>query len=116
MKQIHQTFNDGYLKYGHKTTSRTDRGKRIGDVFNEEGSLAFALLNARDSDYQFAGAMGSSLDLKVKTLYPPSFRNINKNKLICMIGTVEFDVIKVDHDKDKRYLYFYLQEVGEIGE
>lgn len=115
MKPIHQTFNDGFLKYGRKATSRNDRGKRVGDVFQQEGVLAFHLLNARDSDYQFAGVMGSSLDLKIKTLYPPSFRKVNKNDLICVIDKVEYDVIKVDADNDKRYLFFYLQEVGVIS-
>lgn len=114
MKQLHQTFNDGYLQYGYKVTNRSDRGKRIGDIFKEEGKLAFQLLNARDQDYNFAGMMGGSLDLKIKTRFPPSFRTINKNKLICVINKVEYDVIKVDSDKDNRYLYFYLQEVGEI--
>lgn len=116
MQPLHQTFNDGYLKYGHKVTSRSERGKRIGDTFQEEGTLAFHLLNARDQDYNFAAMMGNSLDLKIKTRFPPSFRNINKNKLICVIDNVEYDVIKVDNDNDNRYLYFYLQRVGEISE
>nr|BDD47236.1 head-tail adaptor protein [Bacillaceae bacterium] len=116
MKPIHQTFNDGYLKYGHKVTNRSERGKRIGDIFQEEGTLAFHLLNARDQDYSFAGMMGASLDLKIKIRYPPSFRKINRSKLICVIDNIEYDVIKVDNDNDYRYLYFYLQRVGEIDE
>jgi hypothetical protein len=73
-------------------------------------------MSCRDSDYQMAGLMGASLDLKVKTLYPPSFRNINKSKLKVIVSGVEYDVIKVDSDSAKNYLFFYLQEVGGRGE
>jgi SPP1 family predicted phage head-tail adaptor len=116
VKPYRETFNDGFLSYGHKQTQRSTTGKRIGEVFTEEGKLAFKEMSCRDSDYQMAGIMGVSLDLKVKTLYPPSFRNINKSKLKVVIDNVEYDVIKVDPDAEKRYLYFYLQKVGVIGE
>jgi SPP1 family predicted phage head-tail adaptor len=116
IEQYRETFNDGFLKYGHKQTQRSDTGKRIGETFTEEGKLAFKELSCRDSDYQMAGIMGASLDLKVKTLYPPSFRRINKSKIKVIVSGVEYDVIKVDSDSNKIYLYFYLQEVGVIGE
>jgi SPP1 family predicted phage head-tail adaptor len=109
VKLYRETFNDGYLIYGHKQTQRTATGKRIGEVFTEEGKLAFKEMSCRDQDYQMANIMGASLDRKVKTLYPPSFRSINKNKLKVVISNIEYDVITVD--SDGRYLYFYLQEV-----
>jgi len=109
-----ETFNDGFLSYGHKQTQRSETRKRIGEVFIEEGKLAYREMSCRDQDYQMAGIMGASLDRKVKTLYPPSFRNINKNKLKVVIGHVEYDVITVD--SDRHYLYFYLQEVGAVHE
>lgn len=113
MNQHHkEVFNDGYFTYGHKKTSRSDSGKRTGEVFLSEGKLAFKEMSAREGDYQLAGAMGAKLDLKVKTLYPPSFRSINKNKLKVVIRGTEYDVIKVDPDNVTRFLYFYLQEVG----
>lgn len=111
-KPVHETFNDGFLSYGHKQTQRSSTGKRIGDIFTSAGKLAFKEMSCRDSDYQLAGTMGASLDLKIKTKFPPSFRNIRKSELICVINNVEYDVLKVDSDRDKRYLYFYLQEVG----
>jgi hypothetical protein len=115
-KPLHQTFNDGFLQYGYSKTGRSDRGKRIGGQFQKEGVLAYHLMNARDEDYRLAGFLGVSLDLKVMTRFPPSFSNISKSKLVCMIGDKEYDVIKVDNDNDKRYLYFYLQEVGATSE
>jgi SPP1 family predicted phage head-tail adaptor len=114
VKPYRETFNDGYLVYGHKQTQRSNTGKRIGEVFTGEGKLAFKEMSLRDQDYQMAGIMGVSLDRKVKTLYPPSFRTINKNKLKVVISNIEYDVITVD--SDGMYLYFYLQEVGVIHE
>jgi SPP1 family predicted phage head-tail adaptor len=116
MKRYRETFNDGFLQYGRKVTKRSETGKRIGEVFQPEGKLAFKEMSCRDSDYQLAGLMGVSLDLKVKTPYPPFFRNINKSKLNVVIEGVEYDVIKADSDANKNYLYFYLQEVGVIDE
>jgi hypothetical protein len=116
MQTYKEVFNDGLLKYGHKVTQRSETGKRIGDVFNAEGQLYYRELSYRESDYKLANTMGTSLDLKVKTLYPPSFRRINKNKLIVSINGMEYEVIKVDHDQSKLYLYFYLAKVGGHGE
>ena len=105
-----ETFN------GHKITQRTATKKRIGEVFTQEGILYFREMSYRESDYQLANTLGSRLDLKVKTPYPPSFRKIDKNKLIVRIDNVEYDTIRVDHDKSKHYLFFYLQRVGGQGE
>jgi SPP1 family predicted phage head-tail adaptor len=116
VKPYRETFNDGFLSYGHKQTQRSATGKRIGEVFTEEGKLAFKEMSCRDQDYHMANIMGASLDLKVKTLYPPSFRKINKSKLKVIINNIEYDVINVDSDEGKQYLYFYLQEVGAINE
>jgi len=60
--------------------------------------------------------MGASLDLKVKTRLPPSFKNVKKTSLKAKIENLVYDVITVDWDNDKRYLYFYLQEVGVADE
>lgn len=116
MQTFREVFNDGLLRYGHKATQRSETGKRIGDVFTPEGQLYYRELSYRESDYQLANAMGSSLDLKVKTPYPPSFRKVNKNKLIVSIDGVEYETIKVDHDQSKLYLYFYLAKVGGHNE
>lgn len=116
MQPKHQTFNDGFLQYGHNLTNRSSTGKRIGESFIPKGKLAYHIMSARDEDYKYAGMMGASLDLKIMTRLPPSFRNINKSKLKVRIGNVEYDVLKTDRDKNGRNLYFYLQEVGVISE
>lgn len=110
-KPLHESFNDGVLIFGYDRTIR-EQGKKVDMEFQVEGKLAFKLMNARDQDYEFAGMMNASLDLKVKTLFPPSFREVRKSNLKVVIEDIKYDVIKVNWDSDKRYLYFYLQEVG----
>jgi hypothetical protein len=116
LKPLHDVFNDGFLQYGYRTINRDSKGKRIGESFNPSGKLAFQLMDAREEDYEMAGAKNASLDVKVKTPFPPDFRRIKKTNLKCVIDSKEYDVIKVDWDRSKRYLFFYLQEVGELNE
>jgi hypothetical protein len=112
-KPLHEVFNDGFLTYGRDATKRIE-GKRVGGQFTPEGTLAYKELSAREEDYRMADFMNASLDLKVKTMYPPPFRNISKTELKCVINNAKYDVIDVDRDADKRYLYFYLQKVGVV--
>ncbi|AJH63589.1 phage head-tail adapter protein [Bacillus cereus] len=115
-KAYRETLNDGFLQYGYKKTKRSERGKRVGEEFHPEGKLAYKEMSFRDSDYQMVGVLTTGLDLKLKTLYPPSFKKINKNKLKVKIDEVEYDVIKVDPGSTKQYLYFYLQQVVKNSE
>ena len=80
LKSYRETLNDGFLQYGYKNRAFR-RGKRIGEKFREEGKLAYKVMSLRDSDYKMVGVLTTGLDLKVKTLYPPSFRKINKINL-----------------------------------
>lgn len=113
MKKHHkEVFNDGYLTYGTNETKRSANRSVIGTEFVAAGTLAFKEMSARESDYTLANAMDSKLDLKVKTLYPPSFQTIDKDKLVVRLRETEFDVIKVDPDNTNGFLYFYLQRVG----
>lgn len=114
MMAQYNTLNDGYIQFGTKETKRSEKGKRIGDTFLPQGRLAYQEMSARDEDYQLAQIMSKSLDIKIKTLYPPSLRNVNKSKLTMVLNSVEYDVIKCDSDGPKNYLFFYLQEVGPI--
>ncbi|MBC6973049.1 phage head closure protein [Bacillus sp. Xin] len=116
IKDYRETFNDGFFQYGYKKTERSENGKRIGEVFQPEGRLAYKEMSIRDSDYQIVGVLTTGLDYKVKTLYPPSFKKINKNKLKVLIDGIEYDVIKADSDSNKRYLFFYLQQVVKSRE
>ncbi|WP_277988130.1 hypothetical protein [Halobacillus kuroshimensis] len=41
---------------------------------------------------------------------------MKKSGLKIKVNTILYDVIQVDWDASKKYLYFYLQEVGDIDE
>ncbi|MHB0799852.1 phage head closure protein [Bacillus thuringiensis] len=114
LKAYRETLNDGFLQYGYKKTERSEEGKRIGEKFHEEGKLAYKVMSLRDSDYKVVGVLTTGLDVKVKTLYPPSFRKINKLKVL--MDGIEYDVIKADHDSNKQYLFFYLQQAVKSRE
>lgn len=115
-KPVHEVFNDGFLTYGRSKTTRDKSGKRIGETFTAEGKVSYKLINARTEDYEMAYSTGTTLDKKVKTRFPPSFKNVKKTSLKVRMDSMEYDVINVDCDSGKRYLYFYLQEVGEVDE
>ena len=112
MKPYRETFNDGYIQFGYSKTERSNTGKKIGETFVPSGKLAFKELSCRDRDYELAGALNSRLDRKIKTLCPPSFRKQSKANMKVILEEQEYDVIEVDSDPSRRYLFFYLQRVG----
>ena len=113
-KPVHDIPTDGFLTYGKDVPVRNPNGKQIGKTFVNAGKLAFSELSARDQDYQYAGAMGASLDLKVKTYCPPSLQKESLSPLKCVIDGIKYDVIKAD--RGNGYIYFYLQKVGGLNE
>lgn len=114
-ERIREVFNDGVLLYGKYKTLRSDSRKVIGKEFIKEGHLYYKEMSVRDSDYLKFGSMGSTLNMKVKTLMPPSLRRIDKASLIVRIDGDDFTII--DTDRDKNYLYFYLHKTdGDSNE
>lgn len=115
-KQIREVLNDGFANYGVQKTERSANRVRVNGKFENMGRLAFKTLSCREQDYQIAQTLSAVLDMKIKTFYPPDLKDFPKNKLKIRINNIEYDVIKVDHDTEKRYLFFYLQEVGNIDD
>ncbi|MFE3573710.1 phage head-tail adapter protein [Lysinibacillus sp. NPDC059133] len=111
-KKIRDVLNDGYIQYGTKETGRSAKRKRIGEKFVPMGRLAYQEMSCRDEDYEMAKVLSAVLSLKIRTLCPPQLRKFDKSKLKVIVEGIEYDVIKVDSDREKMYLYFYLQEVG----
>lgn len=111
-KRIRDSLNDGFIQYGRVETRRSERGKPIGEKFMPLGRLAYQELSCRDADYEMAQTMSRVLDIKIRTLQPPTLRKSDLSKLKVVLNGMEYDVIKADSDREKRYLYFYLQEVG----
>lgn len=115
MKRVKETLNDGYMKYGTVVTVR-EEGKKVGTSFKEEGVLAFKLVTMREQDYVLEDVNTVQVDLKIKTMYPPTFRRKTKNKYKVLIEEDMYDVVRVDPDYRNNYLYFYLREVGDSYE
>lgn len=111
-KKIRDVLNDGFIQYGTKETERSPKGKRIGEKFVPMGRLAYQEMSCREADYEMAKVLSAVLDMKIRTLFPPSLRKFSKNKLKIVLDETEYDVIKADTDREKMYLYLYLQEVG----
>lgn len=94
----YSALNDGFAQFGTKETKRSEKGKRIGDEFIPQGRLAYQEISRRDENYQLAQIMSKTLDFKIKTLYPPQLRNVNKSKLTRVLNSTEYTVIKCDSD------------------
>lgn len=113
LERIRETFNDGLLQFGHNETLRSPTLKRIGERFVPEGNLFFRQLSVRTDDYLQFGAMGKTLDLKVKTHLPPSLKPFDSESTIVRI--IEDDYQVITFDRDSHYLYLYLHKVGGDG-
>lgn len=110
-ERVRETFNDGVLKYGTYKTIRSESRKVIGQEFVSQGTLFYREMSVRDSDYLQFGAMGSTLDLKVKTPMPPSLRKVDKDNLKVQIDEDEYEIINTD--RDSYYLFFYLHKIDK---
>ncbi|HBJ8545882.1 hypothetical protein HXA92_12285 [Listeria monocytogenes] len=102
-------FKDGLLEYGNIKVERT-KGKATGKAFVRAGSLYFALMEARSSDYALAEGDDVSLDLKVKTPYEPGFAGRKPGRVI--LDNEQYDVVSIDWDAGKTKLFWYLQKGG----
>lgn len=110
MDRIRETFNDGILEYGHEEDILSDKKKRIGKDFVSSGKLFFKEMYARDADHQMCNSLGATLELKLKTLAPSSFRKKDLTNYVCIVNGQKYEVIKADYDKN--YIYFYLTKTG----
>lgn len=98
-------YNDGVaLLYTKKNP-----GKNIKSLDDLEyaGKLAFNVKSIRQSDMEFAMQQDKQLTLKIVT--PDN--GVIDTDINIMIGNVLYAVIRIDPDRQKRELYFYLTEV-----
>lgn len=103
------------MVYGQNKT-RYSLKKAVGKDFEKSGTLTFTEMSARDQDYTLVNALGSTLDMKVKTMYPFHLEKILANKFAVHIKGVEYETIKIDRDRNKESLFWYLKKVGDVVE
>ncbi|EGO2798141.1 phage head closure protein [Enterococcus faecalis] len=114
MDRIRETFTDGVLYFGRFKDILSEKKKRIGKEFVEEGKLFFRYLSIREQDYISCSSFGKQVDVKLKTHYPYSLKKNMNQKLAFIIDDEQYEAIKID--KDTNYLYFYLAKVGGSAE
>lgn len=111
----HDPFNDGFMTYGQDVTLY-ELKKKIGTRFEQSGVLAFTEMSVRDQDYTLVDALSGTLDLKLKTMYPIHLESKLVNKMTVHVKGTRYETIKVDRDRNKDYLFWYLQKVGVVDE
>lgn len=108
MRNRPSNYNDGVaLLYKKKTP---DKNVKTMDDLELVGKLAFDNKSIRQSDMEFAMQQDKQLTLKIVT--PDCGRT--DTSLNIRIEDVLYAIIRIDRDKEKRELYFYLTEVRKI--
>ena len=64
----------------------------------------------RQQDIEFAEQLGNHLELKIVT---PDDGNMDTNRNVVIEGVI-YAIIHIDRDKEKKELYFYLEEARRI--
>lgn len=108
-KLKHETYNDGFLKYGSIKPLRNKNKVKIGEEFKKIGILPYELMSIRDNDNLIADSLGYTIDKKIKVPY----RLLQENTKV-KINEEIYDIVKKD-SSDKINLYLYLQIASNKG-
>ncbi len=99
-----EELNSGLLFYGTKETKRDSLGKNPKSVLIDEGRLRFKYKSIREMDFKQYYGITNKLDIKVKTYY---VKNIEESHIV-KIDKEFFDIVKIDYDNERKYMYLYL--------
>lgn len=115
-KMPNMNLNDGFLKCYRDKKQESDFNAPKNPKTEEDMKfiveLAFEEMSRRDQDMTFAETLGRTLSLKVKTRLLPE---IDK-KMKVVIEKTMYNVIKIDSDREKNVMFFYLEEVRKLAE
>lgn len=109
-KLKHETYNDGFIKYGKIKAIRNKNKVKTGEKFEEISTLPYELMSIRDNDNIVADSLGYTINKKIKVPY----RDIPENIKV-KINDIIYDIVKKD-SSDKINLYLYLQIASNKGE
>ncbi len=109
-----KAYNDGVCFVVNENTAPTSfaarqNGKAESD-FERVFKLMFAELSIREQDFEFAEAIGRTLNRKIKT---PLVDGVHSRQKI-IIGSMLYDIVNADKDRANKELYIYLEEVREL--
>lgn len=79
-------------------------------ILNIWASCIMTKKTRRQQDIEFAEQLGNHLELKIVT---PDDGNMDTNRNVVIEGVI-YAIIHIDRDKEKKELYFYLEEVRRI--
>ena len=99
-----EELNSGLLLYGTKETVRDSLGKNPKTDLTVEGRLKFKYKSIREMDYNQYYGISNKLDIKVKAYY---VMNIEESHIV-KIDKYFFDIVKIDYDNERKYMYLYL--------
>lgn len=108
-KRKMQSYNDGIAK----AYIKKEKNKNVRTLEDLEyvGFLCFQEKSKRQEDIEFAEQRGNQLTLKIST---PDNGDMDSDRNL-VIDDVIYSIIHIDRDKEKRELYFYLEEVRRIA-
>ena len=102
------SYSDGIAEFYKKK----DIKKKVRRLYDNEymGFLYYDEKTRRQQDIEFAEQLGNHLELKIVT---PDDGNMDTNRNVVIEGVI-YAIIHIDRDKEKKELYFYLEEVRRI--
>lgn len=113
MKKI-SNYNDGVMYlYTRKDITTAAGGKRNVKSLEDldfAGKLPFDEKSVRQQDIEFAEQNQRQLTLKIAT--PDN--NLMDTKMNAVIGGTLYGIIHIDRNRNKKQLFFYLEEVRKI--
>lgn len=109
-----RVYNDGvcYLvseKPKQSSFAARENGTTEND-YKKIVKLMFAELSIREQDFEFAEAIGRTLNRKIKTILVGGWNA--RDKII--IDNTLYDIVNADKDRASNEVYFYLEEVKEL--
>lgn len=102
------SYSDGIAEFYKKKD--TKKNVRSLDDLEYLGFLYYDEKTKRQQDIEFAEQLGNHLELKIVT---PDDGNMDTNRNVIIEGVI-YAIIHIDRDKEKKELYFYLEEVRRI--
>lgn len=115
-KMIGSPYNDGIMSFGSTKPVYNDTRRKIGEGFQPDGRFAFDEKSVREQDYQLVDANTSTLDIKIETPFPLHLENADLASKEVRIRGIRYSVLKVDKDRNKPALFWYLQKEGLVNE
>ena len=114
-KKAIDIYTDGYLYICDSANARTSFGAKVNEMKKSDlknlKKFAFAEMNRRGEDFEFAESVSRKLTIKVKIPYRPG---ITTDQKVLHENTL-YDIFKIDYDSDKKNLYLYLEEARKIA-